>query len=357
MTLQEEVSKIIGKPKSSTLEYKAVLPPSKSIAQILCSFANTEGGILILGVSEIGGIKVSGLSGDFKATPITHKAIDFLLPKPIVDYSYVEHNGKNLFAIRIQKSDVTVSVEGKIFKRVNTNIVLSNSTTNIFQPGGYTRISTIDATLNTLKVSSTDSKTKLLEHYQSILKIIDDLKPLLYPENSNKPTSSKEGKVLSRILYSSIVDNFETYLSDILLEIYLAKPETLKSDQTVKVEEVLNCSDLQDFIIYWAKQKIGKLQKGSVKGFISDNKQIRDLKVIDTVKQDEIEKILQIRHLYSHRNGIVDDKFLKYFSGFPSGSEHQISIDGVLDKIEYLTQIIDEIDKASISKYSLSTII
>lgn len=357
MTLQEEVSKIIGKPKSSTLEYKAVLPPSKSIAQILCSFANTEGGILILGVSEIGGIKVSGLSGDFKATPITHKAIDLLSPKPIVDYSYVEHNGKNLFAIRVEKSDITVSVEGKIFKRVNTNIVLSNPTTNIFQPGGYSRISTINTTFDTFKISSTDSKTKLLEHYQSVLKIIDDLKPLLYPENPNKPTNSKEGKVLSRILYSSIVDNFETYLSDILLEIYLAKPETLKSEQTVKVEEVLNCSDLQDFIMYWAKQKIGKLQKGSVKGFIADNKQIRDLKVIDNAKQDEIEKILQIRHLYSHRNGIVDDKFLKYFSGFTSGSEHQISIDEILDKIEYLTQIIDEIDKASIAKYSLSTII
>lgn len=357
MTLQEEVSKIIGQPKSLTLEYKAVLPPSKSIAQILCSFANAEGGMLVLGVSEIGGIKVSGLSGDFKATPITHKAIDLLSPKPIVDYSYVEHNGKNLFAIRVEKSDVTVSVEGKIFERVNTNIILSNPTTNIFQPGGYSRISTIDTTFNTLKTSSTDSKIKLLEHYQSVLKIIDDLKPLLYPENPNKPTNSKEGKVLSRILYSSIVDNFETYLSDILLEIYLAKPETLKSEQTVTVEEVLNCSDLQDFIMYCAKQKIGKLQKGSVKGFISENKQIRDLKVIDNVKQDKIEKILQIRHLYSHRNGIVDDKFLKYFSGFSSGAEHQISIDEILDKIEYLTQIINEIDKASIMKYSLSTII
>ncbi|MEG1523277.1 MAG: ATP-binding protein [Bacteroidales bacterium] len=356
MTLQEEVSKIIGKPKSSTLEYKAVLPPSKSIAQILCSFANTDGGILILGVSEIGGIKVSGLSGDFKATPITHKAIDLLSPKPIVDYSYVEHNGKNLFAIRVEKSDITVSVEGKIFKRVNTNIVLSNPTTNIFQPGGYSRISTIDTTFDALKTSSTDSKTKLLEHYQSVLKIIDDLKPLLYPENPNKPTNSKEGKVLSRILYSSIVDNFETYLSDILLEIYLAKPETLKSEQTVKVEEVLNCSDLQDFIMYWAKQKIGKLQKGSVKGFISENKQIRDLKVIDNVKQDEIEKILQIRHLYSHRNGIVDDKFLKYFSGFAPGAEHQIAIDEILNQIEYLTHVIDEIDKAAIAKYNLSTI-
>ncbi len=356
MTLQEEVSKIIGKSKSSTLEYKAVLPPSKSIAQILCSFANTEGGILILGVSEIGGIKVSGLSGDFKATPITHKAIDLLSPKPIVDYSYVEHNGKNLFAIRIEKSDVTVSVEGKIFKRVNTNIVLSNPTPNIFQPGGYCRITSINTSLNGFKTSSTESKTKLLEHYQSVLKIIDDLKFLLYPENPNTPTNSKEGKILSRILYSSIVDNFETYLSDILLEIYLAKPETLKSEQTVKVEEVLNCSDLQDFIMFWAKQKIGKLQKGSVKGFISENKQIRDLKVIDDVKQDEIEKILQIRHLYSHRNGIVDDKFLKYFSGLTNGSEYQISIDEILDKIEYLTYIISEIDKVSVAKYCLSTI-
>jgi hypothetical protein len=357
MALQEEVSRIIGQPKSLTLEYKAVLPPSKSIAQVLCSFANAKGGMLILGVSEIGGIKISGLSEDFKATSITHKAIDLLSPKPIVDYSYVVHNGKNLFAIKVEKSDNLVSVAGQIFKRVNTSIILSNPTTNTFQSGGYSRIAAINTTLDTLKTSSTDSKTKLLEHYQSVLKIIDDLKLLVYPENPNIPTNSKEGKVLSRILYSSIVDNFETYLSDILLEIYLAKPETLKSEQTVKVEEVLNCSDLQDFIMYWAKQKIGKLQKGSVKGFISENKQIRDLKVIDNVKQDEIEKILQIRHLYSHRNGIVDDKFLKYFSGLSPGSEHQIAIDEILDKFEYLTNIIDEIDKAAISKYNLSTII
>ena len=357
MTIQEEVSKIIGQPESLTLEYKAVLPPSKSIAQILCAFANAEGGMLVLGVSEIGGIKVSGLSGDFKATPITHKAIDLLSPKPIVDYSYVEHNGKNLFAIKVDKSDNLVSVEGKIFKRINTNIILSNPTTNVFQHGGYSRITTIDAALNGLKTSSTDSKTKLLEHYQSVLKIIDDLKLLLYPIDVKIPTNSKEGKVLSRILYSSIVDNFETYLSDILLEIYLAKPETLKSEQTVKVEEVLNCSDLQDFIMYWAKQKIGKLQKGSVKGFISENKQIRELNIINNSKQDEIEKILQIRHLYSHRNGIVDDKFLKYFSGFTTGTEHQISADEILDKIEYLTRTVDEIDNAAIAKYRLSTII
>ena len=127
-------------------------------------------------------------------------------------------------------------------------------------------------------------------------------------------TTNQEGKVLSRILFASFVDNFETYLSDLLYEIFLANPATLKSKQQVTIEEVLNCSDLQEFVKYWAKQKIGKLQKGSVKGFISDNKQISDLEVLDEPIQNEIEKILQIRHLYSPRNGLVAEKFLQYFA-------------------------------------------
>ena len=355
MELQEQVSSTILQPESEILEYKAVLPPSKSIAQIICSFANTKGGLLILGVAEIGGLKVSGLSEDFRATSITHKAIDLLSPKPTIDYGYVQHDGKKLFAIKVEKAESKVSLEGKIFIREGDRIIQSNPTTNIFQAGGYRRILLINNSLESLKSKSTDSKLKLLEHYQSILKMIDNLKPLLYPEDPRKFTTVKEGKVLSRILFSSIVDNFETYLSDILFEIYLAKPETLKSEQMVKVEDVLNCTDIQEFITFWAKQKIGKLQKGSVKGFIADNKQIKDLNVISNTIQDDIEKILQIRHLYSHRNGIVDDKFLKYFPiGYSYGSEHQMSIDEILYKVEYLSNIIDQIDKGTILKYSLS---
>ena len=117
MELQEQVSSIILQPESETLEYQAVLPPSKSIAQIICSFANTNGGLLILGVSEIGGLKVSGLSEDFRATSITHKAIDLLSPKPIIDYGYVQHDGKKLFVIKVEKSTATITLGNKIFVR------------------------------------------------------------------------------------------------------------------------------------------------------------------------------------------------------------------------------------------------
>jgi hypothetical protein len=117
----------------------------------------------------------------------------------------------------------------------------------------------------------------------------------------------------------------------------------------------LNCSDLQEFVKYWAKQRIGKLQKGSVKGFIKENKQISELGIIDEVKQNEVEKILQIRHLYSHRNGIVDEKFLQYFPGqYVLNDEHKLSIDEVCGYLTYLAELIEQIDKSATKKFKLA---
>ncbi len=354
MDFEEEVSKIIGQPESSTLEYKAVLPPSKNIAQLIGAFANTEGGYIVLGVSDT--LEINGLSEDFMANTITHRAIDLLSPKPIVNYQYIVFEGKKLYVIKVEKSSQPILLESKIYKRVGASSKLSNPIEVKFKPTGYARIKSINQQLETYKSSATDSKIKLLEHYQSILKIIDDLGQLLYPVDANTPTTNPEGKVLSRILFSSFVDNFETYLSDLLYEIFLATPSTLKSSQTVTIEEVLNCADIQEFVKYWAKQKIGKLQKGSVKGFIKENKQINDLGVIDDTMQNEIEKILQIRHLYSHRNGIVDEKFLQYYTGqFPLNSEHQMSISEICDKLSYLSDTTHQIDIKAKAKYKLAS--
>ena len=315
MDITNEAKQLIGQTKSAVLEYKAVLPPSRSMAQIISSFANTEGGYLILGVSEgkDGKVEVNGLSEDFHANTITHKALDILLPQPKVSYQYISFHDKKLYVIKVEKSASSVAIEGKIYKRVGADVKLINPIEITFKANGYIRIKSINKQLETYKSNATNAKEKLLEHYQSILKIIDDLGQMLYPESVDTPTSHQEGKVLTRILFSSFVDNFETYLSDILYEIFLANPQTLKSQQPVTIEEVLNCSDLQEFVKYYAKQKISKLQKGSVKGFIKENKQIRDLGVFDENSQNDIEKILQIRHLYSHRNGLVDEKFLQYY--------------------------------------------
>lgn len=357
MDITNEAKQLIGQAKNATLEYKAVLPPSRSMAQIISSFANAEGGYLILGISESndGSIEVNGLSEDFHANEITHKALDILVPQPKVSYQYISFNDKKLYVIKVEKSDLPVSIEGKIYKRVDADIELTNPVKITFKTNGYVRIESINRQLETYKSNATNAKIKLIEHYQSILKITDNLGQILYPENVDTPTNNEEGKVLTRILFSSFVDNFETYLSDILYEIFLANPRTLKSQQQVTIEEVLNCSDLQEFVKYYAKQKISKLQRGSVKGFIRENKQIMELGVFDENSQNDIEKILQIRHLYSHRNGIVDEKFLQYYAGqFDLNAEHQMSISEVCDKLYYLAEVAQRIDVAATTKYQLA---
>jgi hypothetical protein len=136
---------------------------------------------------------------------------------------------------------------------------------------GYPAIKALSSTLKLHKENGTAAKAKFIDHYQSILNLIDDLGSVLYPESAQKPTTNQEGKILMRILFSSCADTFETYMSDLLYEIYLANPATLKSGEQITVKEVLDCTDMQEFVDFYAKKKLAKLQRGSVKGFIADN--------------------------------------------------------------------------------------
>jgi len=358
MIISTDLSSILGRPENEQLEYKAVLPPARSLAQMIAAFANSEGGIIILGVNEANGeIKVTGLSEDFHANSVTHKAIDLLSPKPNVKYEYLSHVGKRLYIIEVEKSSVVVAIENKIYTRNGTRIILNNPEVKQNKINRLPLITELIDDLLAFRSSSTGAKTKFLDHYSGVLNIIDDLGTILYPNLASAPTTNQEGKILMRILLSSCADNFEIYLSDLLYEIYLANPATLKSAQQVTIKEVLDCADMQEFVLYWAKKKLSKLQRGSVKGFIADNSQIKDLNILDNTHQDSIEKILQIRHLYAHRNGIVDEKFLQFYPGqYNLNDEHQLSVEDMLNNFSYLIGVVDKIDKAAILKYQLATL-
>lgn len=358
MNFSDTIQKILIQHEEQTVEFKAVMLPSRAMAQLIASFANTDGGHIILGVSTAEGqTVVHGLSPDFRANDILHKALDLLSPAPTVTYQYVPINGKNIYGIDIPKSAIPILLEGKEYKRVNGSIELVNAPKVRFNSKGYNRLSTINQHIESGKKGTTHAFQRIVEHYQGALRIADDLGHLLYPVSPQTPTSILEGKILSRILFSSLVDNFETYLSDLLYEIFLANPATLKSKQQVTIEEVLNCADIQEFVHYWAKEKLSNLQKGSVKGFIKENKQISQLNVLDEDTQNQIESILQIRHLYAHRNGIVDEKFLQFFPGlYTLNREHQLSIEGICVTLEYLHAVMKKLDQAAVIKFKLSTI-
>ena len=116
---------------------------------------------------------------------------------------------------------------------------------------------------------------------------------------------------------------------------------------------MLEFRDMQEFISDHARKKVSKLQRGSVEGFIKKNGAINALNVFDANRQTGIEEILQIRHLYSHRNGIIDDKFREHFPAATLHAEHQLSLKDFLQRFEYLAKAVDDVDRAAVTKYQL----
>jgi Putative DNA-binding domain len=354
MNITQDILDQIGQPESERLEYKAVLPPAATVAQLIGAFANANGGAIVLGVVDDGkDILINGLSDEFRAVQITRKAIDLLSPQPSVTYEYVTHGGKRLFVIEVQKSAAAVLLGGKSYVRTgHRTVVAQGAPGKAIRNAGIDRLSTI---FKTSRKSCTAARAKLLDHYESVLLILDDLGKLLYPKGPTVPTDNAEGRMLMRILFSSCADNFEIFMSDLLYEIYLAKPETLKSNAQVTVKDVLDCTDMQEFISRYAKSKLKKLQRGSVKGFIADNKQIKSLGVFDAATQEEIEKLLQIRHLYAHQNGLVDERFREYFPAANLNDEYRMSLDEFLASVECLAEAIGAVDEAAWNDYKLAS--
>lgn len=356
-----ELQQQVGQPEGEQLEYKSILIPARNMAMIIASMANAKGGYLIFGVKEKPGnaIEVRGLSNDFKVMSVVHKALDMLSPKPEVSTQYFTHQDKELYGIKIIPSPAkSVLLAGTRYVRMGDEIATPDERPKpkIVSYPRNVRISSTAQSLADQKRGSTGAKSRFLDHYLSILKLYAQGEDNLYPENFITPTTVPEGQVLSRILFSSCVDTFETYLSDLLYEIYLAVPDALKGGGEVKVADVMACADREEFIRWYASKRVRGLQKGSVKGFLVDNKELSKLEALTKDEVGEIEKILQIRHLYAHRNGIVDESFLLYFKGkYEIGTEHQMTMQETLDIFDQLVVAVGKIDQVAVAEYDLST--
>lgn len=353
MDIAAEVLAILGQPESDQLEYKAVLPPASTLAPLISSMANTDGGFIILGVSDKDGtVGIHGLKDEFRALPILAKAVEVLSPPPAVHSQYVSYGDVRVFAIKVEKSPSLVNFEGRDYIRIDGKASVRQEVPPLTARDA--RIGSLLSVLRSATSGCTSSKYRLIEHYVSLLSILDSLDRSV--DSQRNPVRSDHARTLMRILFSSCADNVEVYLSDLLYEIYLAKPETLRSEATVSVREVLECSDLQEFIGNYARKKLSKLQRGSVRGFIAENKHITSLNVLGEAIQEEIERILQIRHLFSHRNGIVDVKFQGYFPSATLNTEYEMPLDEFLDRFNFLTEIASSIDSAAMQDYSLASV-
>jgi schlafen family protein len=120
------IAEIIMGGGSETVEFKSRLPKGDIIARILVSFANTEGGILLVGVSEDG--KVIGIPKEYVKDTLylLRKVASSLLPYSIQSGDVNIHGAHVIYAI-IPKApnhlSPVMTSHGEIYHREGVNIV------------------------------------------------------------------------------------------------------------------------------------------------------------------------------------------------------------------------------------------
>ena len=107
-----DVRELIKQPENQTFEVKGSAPGFKRIAKTLVSFANSEGGILLIG-GDSDAKKIVGITADLNKDIIIEIAQKLIIPqleKIEVEEEIVD--GKKVLIVEVKKSSQVHKVKG-----------------------------------------------------------------------------------------------------------------------------------------------------------------------------------------------------------------------------------------------------
>jgi ATP-dependent DNA helicase RecG len=110
---EKELEKLLKAGETETVEFKERL--NESFYKTISAFANTKGGIILLGVDKKGSIVGVELSDKFLEN-LTNRIVNKLSVYP--DIETLDFNGKRVLTIKILRAGYPVSYEGRYYERV-----------------------------------------------------------------------------------------------------------------------------------------------------------------------------------------------------------------------------------------------
>lgn len=128
----EEIRRYVLEGESETVEFKLSFSTDPSIALTLIAFANTKGGVLLLGISDTGEIVGVSEAKIDETVDRLHKLVTSIFEQP-VDISVVNLAGKYVLAVHVESSlasenPITTS-KGDLYIRQGAQNINLNTTT------------------------------------------------------------------------------------------------------------------------------------------------------------------------------------------------------------------------------------
>jgi len=166
-----EIENIIRKGESDVVEFKSFIKDPRILAKLLCAFANTTGGLIIVGIREPNEI----IGCDIKLlNQILEKSKVRINPQPKISLESIIFDNKTLGLIRIEKSEKIIFGEDGVFERIGDRIVPMNS--DLMQ----------NKIIQFAKISKSKTLTDLVKTIENLTKTIEELHNTITNANSLK---------------------------------------------------------------------------------------------------------------------------------------------------------------------------
>lgn len=150
--------------------------------------------------------------------------------------------------------------------------------------------------------------------------------------------------MMREFLLVRLVDNYQKYLADILFEIFLHKPELLRSDAEVKISAVLENESMEAFIRSYAEKKVEGLTRKSFVDIYEYFQKKLGIRLID--EKDLIKLAIAIRNISVHNRCVINKRFIDQTGENPSnkGKVKEVANDLLKELLTVLPKSVISID-------------
>lgn len=158
--------------------------------------------------------------------------------------------------------------------------------------------------------------------------------------------------------FCAVVDNYLAYISDILTLIFKTKPESLKSSQTMEIEDILQYSSMDELVSHIADRKVNQLAYKGMEELNRDLNKSLGLSLFDDPGDlKNARALVEMRNLIVHSRGIVNALYLSRMGniGLKPGEHIKVDTEFVLRARRFLSAAVSRVDRTSATKFGLST--
>lgn len=151
-----------------------------------------------------------------------------------------------------------------------------------------------------------------------------------------------------RMSYVYLIALFDAYLSDVLEEVMLFRPELLRSKKQLTYEKILEIGNFEKLVEYLVKREINELSYKSIRDQTDFYRERFGLVIEESgVSVEQLIELRASRNLFVHGNGIVNHIYLDQVvdSRYVAGDVLIMDIDyfkSSFDKIKMLADYIAE---------------